>query len=136
MSSTDETRVSSAVSLVKVGSRGSELALIQTGHVVDALKAANPDVEFEVVVIKTIGDRDKRQDVASLGVGVFVKELETALLDGRVDLAVHSLKDMPSSLPPEFALAAVPYREDPRDAFISRNGETLEEIPAGSRVGT
>ena len=103
---------------------------------VDALKEANPEVEFEIVVIKTTGDIDQRQNVSELGVGVFVRELEVALLDNQVDIAVHSLKDMPSSLPPEFTLAAVPYREDPRDAFISRNGQTLEEIPAGSRIAT
>jgi hydroxymethylbilane synthase len=122
--------------LIKIGTRGSELALTQTGHVVDALKEEHPGVEFEIVVIKTTGDIDQRQNLSELGVGVFVRELEAALLDNRVDIAVHSLKDMPSSLPPEFALAAVPYREDPRDAFISRNGETLEEIPAGSRIAT
>jgi hydroxymethylbilane synthase len=133
MSSTVDT---TAGLLIKVGTRGSELALTQTGHVVDALRDANPEITFETVIIKTIGDRDKRQALAALGVGVFVRELEEALLDKRVDLAVHSLKDMPSSLPPEFALAAVPYREDPRDAFISRNGETLEDLPAGSRVAT
>ena len=133
MSSTVDT---TAGLLIKVGTRRSELALTQTGHVVDALRDANPEITFETVIIKTIGDRDKRQALAALGVGVFVRELEEALLDKRVDLAVHSLKDMPSSLPPEFALAAVPYREDPRDAFISRNGETLEDLPAGSRVAT
>ncbi len=122
--------------LIKVGTRGSDLALTQTGHVVDALKVANPGTDFEIVVIKTTGDKDQRQNLAALGVGVFVRELESALLDNRVDLAVHSLKDMPSTLPEGFALAAVPYREDPRDAFISRNGETLEELPAGSRVAT
>ncbi|MDG0867611.1 hydroxymethylbilane synthase [Candidatus Lucifugimonas marina] len=122
--------------LIKIGTRGSDLALTQTGHVVDALKEANPETEFEIVVIKTTGDKDQRQNLAALGVGVFVRELESALLDNRVDLAVHSLKDMPSALPTEFALAAVPYREDPRDAFISRNGETLEELAAGSRVAT
>ena len=121
---------------IKVGTRGSDLALTQTGHVVEELKVANPEIEFEIVVIKTTGDKDQRQNLAALGVGVFVRELEAALLDGRVDLAVHSLKDMPSSLPPEFELAAVPFREDPRDAFISRSGETLEDIPAGSRVAT
>ena len=119
-----------------VGTRGSDLALTQTGLVIAALEDANPDVTFEVVVIKTTGDRDQRQDVASLGVGVFVKELESALLDGRIDLAVHSLKDMPSSLPDGFSIAAVPPREDPRDAFLSRGGKTLEELPAGSRVAT
>ncbi len=133
MNSTNDTTPSS---VVKVGTRGSELALTQTGHVVDTLKSSNPGVAFELVVIKTIGDRDKRQNPATLGVGIFVRELEEALRDGRVDIAVHSLKDMPSSLPPEFALAAVPNREDPRDAFVSRSGKTLEEIPAGSRVGT
>ena len=133
MTSTNDTTPSS---VVKVGTRGSELALTQTGHVVDALKSSNPGVAFELMVIKTIGDRDKGQNLATLGVGVFVRELEEALRDGRVDIAVHSLKDMPSSLPPEFALAAVPNREDPRDAFVSRSGKTLEEIPAGSRVGT
>lgn len=122
--------------VIKVGTRGSELALTQTGHVVDALKDANPDIEFEVVVIKTTGDKDQRQNLASLGVGVFVRELEAALLDRRVDLAVHSLKDMPSSLPDGFALAAVPYREDPRDAFVGKHRGTLEELPAGSRVAT
>ena len=138
MSSTDDTTPDSPIttSLVRVGTRGSELALTQTGHVVDALIDANPDVQFEVVVIKTTGDKDQRLDMASLGVGVFVRELEAALIDRRIDLAVHSLKDMPSTLPSEFALAAVPYREDPRDAFISRNGETLEELPAGKRVAT
>lgn len=132
MSSNDD----STRQLIKVGTRGSDLALTQTGHVVDALREANPDIEFEVVVIKTTGDKDQRQNLASLGVGVFVRELETALTDGRVDLAVHSLKDMPSSLPEGYALAAVPYREDPRDALVSKSGATLEELPAGSRVAT
>ena len=122
--------------MIKIGTRGSELALTQTGQVVDALKEENPEDEFEIVVIKTTGDIDQRENLSELGVGVFVRELEAALLDKRIDLAVHSLKDMQSSLPPEFALAAVPFREDPRDAFISRNGETLEEIPAGSRIAT
>ncbi len=122
--------------VIKIGTRGSELALTQTGHVIDALKKANPGTTFELIIIKTTGDRDKRHDIASLGVGVFVKELESALLAERIDIAVHSLKDMPSSLPDEFALAAVPPREDPRDALISRSGKTLEALPAGSRVAT
>ncbi len=121
---------------IRVGTRGSDLALTQTGHVVNALSKLNQSIKFDLVVIKTTGDKDQRYDLENLGVGVFVRELETALLDARIDLAVHSLKDMPSSLPAEFDLAAVPYREDPRDAFISRNGETLEEIAAGSRIAT
>lgn len=135
-SSVQRTDGSGTRATIRVGTRGSELALTQTGLVIDALKEASPDVAFELVVIRTTGDKDRRQDIASLGVGVFVKELETALLDQRIDIAVHSLKDMPSSLPADFALAAVPAREDPRDALISRSGKTLEELPAGSRVGT
>jgi hydroxymethylbilane synthase len=134
MSSAPDDKTTSLV--IKVGTRGSELALTQTGNVIDDLKDANPNVTFELVIIKTTGDIDQRQDLTSLGVGVFVRELEAALLDHRVDAAVHSLKDMPSSLPSEFALAAVPNREDPRDALISKNGETLENLPAGSRVAT
>ncbi len=126
----------SNVSKIKVGTRGSELALTQTNQVVDELRAANPGTDFEVIIVKTSGDKDRRQNIAELGVGVFVRELEAALLDKRVDLAVHSLKDMPASLPARFTLAAVPFREDPRDAFVSRHGETLEDIPAGSRVAT
>jgi hydroxymethylbilane synthase len=133
MSNMNDTMTGSTVS---VGTRGSELALTQTGHVVEALEKANPETRFEIVIIKTTGDKDQRLDLVSLGIGVFVRELEAALLDGRIDIAVHSLKDMPSSLPPEFTLAAVPSREDPRDAFISRNNDTLEEIAPGSRVGT
>ncbi len=135
-SSVQRTDGSGTRATIRVGTRGSKLALIQTGLVIDALKEASPDVAFELVVIRTTGDKDRRQDVASLGVGVFVRELESALRDGRIDLAVHSLKDMPSSLPGDFALAAVPPREDPRDALISRSGMTLEELPAGSRIAT
>ncbi len=126
----------SAGTNIRVGTRGSDLALTQTGLVVDALKAANPRVGFEIVIIKTRGDLDQRQHISPLGVGIFVKELEVALLDRRIDIAVHSLKDMPSSLPLGFTLAAVPSRGDPRDALISRDGMTLEQLPAGSRVAT
>ena len=121
---------------VRVGTRGSDLALAQTGLVVVELRAANPDVEFETVVIRTAGDRDQRTDIARVGYGVFVKELETALADGEVDIAVHSMKDMPSTLQPEFAIAAVPYREDPRDALISRNGASLMDLPESATVAT
>ncbi|MDA1278691.1 MAG: hydroxymethylbilane synthase [Chloroflexi bacterium] len=127
---------SPAISTIRVGTRGSDLALAQTNLVVNELKLTNPGVNVEIVVIKTTGDRDRRLNLVELGVGVFVRELETALLDGRIDVAVHSLKDMPSSLPMEFIIAAVPYREDPRDALVSRNGETLQELAPGSRVAT
>ncbi|MCZ6539699.1 MAG: hydroxymethylbilane synthase [Chloroflexi bacterium] len=132
----DRTDSTSTRARRKIGTLGSELALIQTQLAVDALSEANPDAEFELVIIKSAGDRDRRLDVASIGVGVFVRELEVALLVGRIDLAVHSLKDMPASLSDDFALAAVPPRGDPRDALVSRDGETLNALPEGSRVAT
>ena len=121
---------------IKVGTRGSNLALTQTGHVIDALSQANPSIDFEIVTIKTTGDHDRWKTQMPLKVGVFVRELESALLDNRIDIAVHSLKDMPSSLTTELVIAAVPEREDPRDALISRKGILLEDLPAGSRIAT
>ena len=121
---------------IKVGTRGSNLALTQTGHVIDALSQANPNIDFEIVTIKTTGDHDRWKTQMPLKVGVFVRELESALLDNRIDIAVHSLKDMPSSLTTELVIAAVPEREDPRDALISRKGILLEDLPSGSRIAT
>ena len=121
---------------IKVGTRGSNLALTQTGHVINALSQANPSIDFEIVTIKTTGDHDQWKTQARLNVGVFVREIEAALLDNRIDIAVHSLKDMPSSTTSELVIAAVPGREDPRDALISRNGILLEDLPAGSRIAT
>ena len=121
---------------IKVGTRGSNLALTQTGHVIDALSQANPNIDFEIVTIKTTGDHDQWKNQTPLKVGVFVRELESALLDNRIDIAVHSLKDMPSSLTTELIIAAVPEREDPRDALISRKGILLEDLPSGSRIAT
>jgi len=121
---------------IKVGTRGSNLALTQTGHVIAALSQANPSIDFETVTIKTTGDHDQWKTQMPLKVGVFVRELEAALLDNRIDIAVHSLKDMPSSLATELSIAAVPEREDPRDALVSRKGILLEDLPAGSRIAT
>ena len=121
---------------IKVGTRGSNLALTQTGHVIAALSQANPNIDFEIVTIKTTGDHDRWKPQTPLKVGVFVRELEAALLDNRIDIAVHSLKDMPSSITSELVIAAVPEREDPRDALISRKGIPLEDLPAGSRIAT
>ena len=121
---------------IRVGTRGSDLALTQTRLVITALEEIHPDAEFEIVVIKTAGDKNANSTVASLGVGVFVKELERALGDGEVDVAIHSLKDMPSELPEGFQIAAIPPREDPRDVVVSRSGKSLEELPAGARVAT
>ncbi len=119
-----------------VGSRGSKLALIQTESVVARIKEANPDTEVIVNRIITKGDRNRRVQLDKIaGIGVFVKELEEALLDGRIDLAVHSLKDMPTQIPSGLCLVAVTERLDPRDAFVSR-GQRLAELAPGSLIGT
>ncbi len=122
--------------ILRVGTRGSALATRQTALVVDDLRDANPGVEFELVEITSRGDADRVTALDRLGVGVFVRSLEEALLDGRVDLAVHSLKDMPSVVPPEFALAAITHREDPREALVNRWGAQFSDLPHGARIGT
>ena len=122
---------------IRVGTRGSLLARRQTDAVVAALKRRYPDQQFEVRPLRTTGDRRTRQPLDQLGgVGVFVKELESALLAGEIDMAVHSLKDVPTAVPEGLTIAAVPGREDPRDALVSRRGAKLAEIPPGARVGT
>lgn len=121
---------------IVVGSRGSKLALIQAESVVAKLRKANPSLEVNISTIVTEGDRNHQTRFDQMdGVGVFVKELEEALLDGRIDLAVHSLKDMPTEIPQGLHLAAVTERIDPRDVLVSRAGR-LDELPAGSRIGT
>ena len=122
---------------LRIATRGSRLALVQTGLVADALRAAHPDLRVEVVEINTEGDRDRQTPLRVLGGrGVFVKAVEDALLDGRADVAVHSLKDMPSEPVPGLTIAAVPERADPRDVLVASEGRSLAELPAGSRVGT
>lgn len=125
---------------IKVGTRGSDLALAQTGLVIAELRQANPDARFEREIIRTGGDRNQSAPIADLGTnagyGVFVAELETALGNGEIDIAVHSLKDMPSALGNDFEIAAVPFREDPRDVVVSRDGSGLAELPVGASVGT
>ncbi len=120
-----------------VGSRGSKLALIQTEQFVAGLKQANPNLVFSISRIVTGGDRDVHKQFDDVeGSGVFVKELETALLAGKIDLAVHSLKDMPVDLPPGLCLAAIPKRVDPRDVLISAGSVPLADLPAGAGIGT
>ena len=125
---------------LKVATRMSALAMAQTTLVAEAIKAANPGLTYELVSMTTEGDRRLDKSLASFGgKGVFIKELEVALLEDRADIAVHSLKDMPAEVLPEFKLAAVLKREDPRDAFIARggvNGLKFMQLPAGARVGT
>jgi len=122
---------------IRIGSRGSRLALAQTHWVEAQLQDRHPGLATDVVIIKTTGDKLKDVPLAQVGgKGLFIKEIEEALLAGEVDLAVHSLKDMPAELPPGCTLGAVPPREDCRDAFISQRYGSLKEIPPGGRVGT
>jgi hydroxymethylbilane synthase len=120
-----------------IGSRGSKLALLQTELVVQRLRESYHDLEFFVKHIKTSGDRDRTTSLAEIGgKGIFIKELEEALLSGEIDMAVHSLKDIPTELSSEFKLAAVGMRIDARDAFLSKSGKPLSELPEGACVGT
>ncbi|MBZ5523643.1 MAG: hydroxymethylbilane synthase [Acidobacteriia bacterium] len=123
------------MALLRIGSRGSQLALWQANHVADLLRAQGHTVSIDV--IKTTGDKITDVALSMVGTkGMFTKEIEEALAGGSVDLAVHSLKDLPTELQPEFHLAAVMKREDPRDAFVSSNFFDLSELPDGARVGT
>ncbi|MBN1262446.1 MAG: hydroxymethylbilane synthase [Anaerolineae bacterium] len=123
--------------VVRVGTRGSALALWQTTWVVEHLRVLHPHAHFEVIEIRTTGDRVRDRPLFQAGgVGLFVKELEVALLAAEIDLAVHSLKDMPGRVTPGLDIAAMPEREDPRDALVSRLGLTLDALPEGARVGT
>ena len=122
--------------MLVIGSRGSQLALWQANYIQQRL--AEHGIEARIEIIHTTGDRITNVPLSTLGAmtstkGLFTKELEEALLDGRIHLAVHSLKDMPTDLPPGLRLAAIPAREDVRDAVI---GKTLDELPQGARVGT
>ena len=122
--------------VLTIGTRASALALTQTDHVCASLRAAHPDVELEVRHISTRGDRITDRPLAELGRnGVFVTEIEAALREGTIDLAVHSGKDLPSRLSADMQIGALLPREDPRDVLISRRGP-LASLPAGARVGT
>ncbi|MCE9630621.1 MAG: hydroxymethylbilane synthase [Planctomycetia bacterium] len=124
-----------AVPPVRIGTRASMLATTQTGWVAERLKAVGVDVDLET--ISTRGDARRDIPIARIGGdGVFVRELEQALLEGRIDLAVHSLKDMPTAETPGLVLACVPERATPFDAVVGRTAQTLEELPAGAVVGT
>ena len=128
---------------VRIGARGSKLSLAQAGMmqraIAAALGAAPEDAEkaAPLIVITTTGDRVQDRRLLEIGgKGLFTKEIEEALNDGRIDCAVHSMKDMPALLPDGLCIAAIPAREDPRDAFLSRGYERLEDLPRGSRLGT
>ncbi|MGH9531043.1 MAG: hydroxymethylbilane synthase [Terriglobales bacterium] len=120
---------------LRIGSRGSQLALWQANHAGELLRARGYTVEIET--IKTTGDKIADMSLAKVGTkGMFIKEIEEALAEGRVDLAVHSLKDLPTDLLPGFELAAVLKREDARDAFLSKKFAALEDLPPAAPVGT
>src|SRR5262245_42795686 len=120
---------------LRIGSRGSQLALWQANHVAARLREQGHSVEIEI--IKTTGDKILDVALAKVGTkGMFTKEIEEALSDGRVDLAVHSMKDVPTELGLEFDLAAIMQREDPRDSFISVKFSGIDDLPRGARVGT
>jgi hydroxymethylbilane synthase len=122
---------------LKIGTRGSKLALTQTNFVAEKLKKAVPDADIEICVIKTSGDI--MQDVSLLaigGQGVFVKEIEEALLSGSIDLAVHSMKDVPGETPDDLMFAAILPREDVRDVLVARDNIKMEFMPKGAKIGT
>jgi len=122
---------------VRIATRQSPLALWQARHVGALLTGLHPELEVSFVEMTTAGDRFLSAPLSTVGgKGLFVKEIEQCLLDGRADLAVHSLKDMTSVLPPGLLLAALPVREDPRDALCGPTGLSLERLPRGARVGT
>lgn len=120
-----------------VGSRRSKLALTQTNWVINKLKELDSSFDFEVKEIVTKGDQILDVTLSKVGgKGLFVKEIEQAMLDKEIDMAVHSMKDMPSALPEGLCIGCIPVREDHRDAFISKNHIPLKELPAGSVIGT
>ncbi len=122
---------------LRIGTRGSQLALWQARWVQAAITSLKPELAVELVIIKTQGDKITDVPLAKVGgKGLFVKEIEEALLDGRVDLAVHSMKDMPAEIPPGLTIGAVPRRENPLDAFIASGFKSLAQLPEGARVGT
>ncbi len=122
---------------LRIGSRPSQLAVAQTTTIKNQLEAMVPGLKAELITVKTSGDRFIASSLAPLGgKGLFIKELEEALNAGRIDIAVHSMKDLPAMLAPEFRLAAVPRRENPRDALISRNGAGLAGLARGASLGT
>jgi hydroxymethylbilane synthase len=123
--------------ILRIGTRGSKLALAQSEWVKKRIEGRHPRAQVQLVRIKTTGDKILDSPLAKIGgKGLFVKEIEEALLNERVDLAVHSMKDVPASLPEGLILATFPEREDPHDAFVSIKCANLDQLPQGARVGT
>jgi hydroxymethylbilane synthase len=123
--------------MITIGTRGSALALAQTEWIKNQILRRSPNLDLTVKVIRTSADRNPTESIRSAAsVGVFVKELEQALLEKEIDLAVHSLKDVPTSIPAGLRIAAIPQREDARDAFIGNKARSLSELPTGAIIGT
>ena len=119
-----------------IGTRGSQLALWQAEFIKHQLERHFPTLEVSLKTIKTTGDAIQNRSLVGLGKGIFTKEIENALLAGDIDLAVHSLKDLPTALPEGLCIAAIPAREDPRDVLITDTGSPLEDLPEGAKIGT
>ncbi len=123
--------------ILRIGTRGSKLALVQSHWVKERIETTHPDIRVELVIIKTTGDTILDSPLSKVGgKGLFVKEIEEALIQGAIHLAVHSMKDVPAVLPEPLTLTAYPEREDPRDAMISVDYPSLDQLPEGGRVGT
>jgi hydroxymethylbilane synthase len=129
MGSTDQ-------SALRLGTRGSPLALWQARWVANELERLATGIAVEIVTIKTLAEKFPGRAVAEIGTGIFTRELDEALLAGQIDLAVHSLKDVPTDLDARIALAAIPERESPLDAFLAAGGTPLERLPPGAAIGT
>ena len=122
---------------LRIGTRGSQLALYQANWVREKLLQAHPHLTVTLIKIKTTGDKIQDAPLAKIGgKGLFVKEIEEALIDRRIDLAVHSIKDVPTEFPEGLHLSAITKREDPRDVFISKDGTHLKDLPRGAKIGT
>ncbi len=122
---------------LRAGTRGSALALQQAGYVASLIESEHPSIRVELVIIKTTGDKLLDAPLATIGgKGLFTKEIEEALLDKRVDIAVHSMKDLPTELPTGLTVGAILQREDPRDVFVSGDDRRLEDLASGEKVGT
>ena len=125
------------MSSIRIGSRGSTLALAQATWVGKQIENRRPDLSVELVIIKTSGDRFVDASLRAIGgKGLFTKEIEDALLREEIDIAVHSMKDLPTELPAGLIIAAIPEREDPRDVLVSHRGNSLKALPAGTKIGT
>src|SRR5262249_49824528 len=129
--------MSAAANTLRIATRQSRLALWQAEHVTARLRAAHPGLVVELVPMTTQGDRILDRTLAQVGgKGLFIKELEIAIAEGRADIAVHSMKDVPSDMPPGMTLAAMLSRADPHDAFVSLRYRSFSDLPQGARVGT